>query len=85
LQFDAEEIEGALLDLGWAGEQSHRWSAAPSHGVARECGEISKQSAEAVDGLAAIGAPGLGFALGGRPTSEPGRSARLSAREQFVR
>ena len=46
--FDAEQIESALLDLGWTGEQSYRWGVGPSHGVVGERGEVGEQGLEAV-------------------------------------
>jgi hypothetical protein len=37
---DAEQIEGALLDLGWAGEKSHRGSVGPY--VEGRCCELAR-------------------------------------------
>jgi hypothetical protein len=41
LESDAEELEGALLDRGWGGEERGGLIAAEAHGVAGQAGEVA--------------------------------------------
>ena len=66
MRFDAEQVEGALLDLRGTCEKNRCRSAGELDGVACEGREVGEQGAEAVNRRAVIGAFGAGLASSGR-------------------